>query len=136
MAPKAEDFKKHAVKVSQKKKRRTKRKETYASYVYNMLKQIHPGLRISKKSMSIMESLLHDLFDKISSEAGNLCKQNKRKTLSARDIDTAVRLLFPRGEIGRNANSEGTRSLVRYRRTPSTTLLEMQQLCMSLHRNC
>ena len=37
-------------------KRRKKRKETYAIYIYKVLKQVHPDTGISSKAMSIMNS--------------------------------------------------------------------------------
>ena len=46
------------------KKRRKKPNNTsYASYIYKVLKQVHPDTGISKKSMVIMDSFVHDLFE-------------------------------------------------------------------------
>ncbi|EER16388.1 histone 2B variant 2, putative, partial [Perkinsus marinus ATCC 50983] len=52
------------------KKRRSSRKETFNSYIFKVLKQVHPKTGISKKSMMIMNSLVSDTFDRIVSEAG------------------------------------------------------------------
>ena len=43
-------------------KRRRKRKETYAIYIYKVLKQVHPDTGISSKAMSIMNSFVNDIF--------------------------------------------------------------------------
>ena len=40
-------------KTSSDKKRKSKRVETYSSYVYKVLKQVHPETRISKKGIAI-----------------------------------------------------------------------------------
>lgn len=51
-------------------KKRTKtRKETYSSYIYKVLKQTHPDTGISQKAMSIMNSFVNDIFERIASEA-------------------------------------------------------------------
>ncbi|XP_016528773.1 histone H2B 1/2 isoform X2 [Poecilia formosa] len=77
-----------------KKKRRT-RKESYAIYVYKVLKQVHPDTGISSKAMSIMNSFVNDIFERIASEASRLAHYNKRSTITSREIQTAVRLLLP-----------------------------------------
>lgn len=96
-----------------KKGKHVKRKETYASYVMKVLKQVHPEIGISKKSMSIMNSFVNDTFEKIGTEAGKLCKYNKKDTLSSREIQTAVRLVLP-GELAKHAVSEGTKAVTKF----------------------
>ena len=95
-------------------KRRTKvRKETYSSYIYKVLKQTHPDTGISQKSMSILNSFVNDIFERIASEASKLAAYNKKSTISAREIQTAVRLILP-GELAKHAVSEGTRAVTKY----------------------
>ena len=72
-----------AVKVasaSEKKKggRKKSRKETYAIYIYKVLKQVHPDTGISSKAMSIMNSFVNDLFERIAIESSRLTNYNKR----------------------------------------------------------
>ena len=43
-------------------KRHKKRKETYAIYIYKVLKQVHPDTGISSKAMSIVNSLREALM--------------------------------------------------------------------------
>ena len=90
-----------------------KRAETYSVYIYRVLKQVHPDTGISKRSMSIMNSFINDLFEKISAEAAKLVRYNKKQTLSSREIQTAVRLLLP-GELAKHAVSEGTKAVTKY----------------------
>lgn len=54
------------------------RAETYSVYIYRVLKQVHPETGISKRSMSIMNSFINDIFEKISSEASKLVRYNKK----------------------------------------------------------
>ncbi|XP_015248293.1 PREDICTED: histone H2B 1/2-like [Cyprinodon variegatus] len=85
-----------------KKKKRKTRKESYAIYVYKVLKQVHPDTGISSKAMSIMNSFVNDIFERIASEASRLAHYNKRSTITSREIQTAVRLLLP-GELAKHA---------------------------------
>ena len=89
------------------------RAETYSVYIYRVLKQVHPETGISKRSMSIMNSFINDLFEKISGEASKLVRYTKKQTLSSREIQTAVRLLLP-GELAKHAVSEGTKAVTKY----------------------
>ncbi|CAF2310066.1 unnamed protein product [Rotaria sp. Silwood2] len=93
-----------------KKVNRRKRKETYSIYIYKVLKQVHPDTGISSKAMSIMNSFVNDIFERIAAEASRLAQYNKRQTISSREIQTAVRLLLP-GELAKHAVSEGTKAV-------------------------
>ncbi|XP_067835098.1 histone H2B type 1-B-like [Heptranchias perlo] len=95
------------------KKRRKSRKESYSIYVYKVMKQVHPDTGISSKAMSIMNSFVNDIFERIASEASRLAHYNKRHTISSREIQTAVRLLLP-GELAKHAVSEGTKAVTKY----------------------
>ncbi|KAG7240873.1 hypothetical protein INR49_023447, partial [Caranx melampygus] len=95
------------------KKKRKTRKESYAIYVYKVLKQVHPDTGISSKAMSIMNSFVNDIFERIAAEASRLAHYNKRSTITSREIQTAVRLLLP-GELAKHAVSEGTKAVTKY----------------------
>merc|ERR1712179_880838 len=90
-----------------------KRKESYAIYIYKVLKQVHPDTGVSSKAMSIMNSFVNDLFGRIAAEASRLAHYNKRSTITSREIQTAVRLLLP-GELAKHAVSEGTKAVTKY----------------------
>src|SRR5277367_4134434 len=98
------------------KKRRRRRKETYSSYIYKVMKQVHPDTGISSKAMSIMNSFVNDIFERIASESSRLAHYNKRSTITSREIQTAVRLLLP-GELAKHAVSEGTKAVTKYTST-------------------
>ncbi|XP_069778730.1 acid-sensing ion channel 2-like isoform X2 [Narcine bancroftii] len=57
--------------------------------------QVHPDTGISSKAMSIMNSFVHDVFERIATEASRLTQYNKRSTITSREVQTAVRLLLP-----------------------------------------
>ena len=90
-----------------------KRKESYAIYIYKVLKQVHPDTGVSSKAMSIMNSFVNDLFERIAAESSRLAHYNKRSTITSREIQTAVRLLLP-GELAKHAVSEGTKAVTKY----------------------
>ncbi|CAD7091583.1 unnamed protein product [Hermetia illucens] len=71
------------------KKKKKRRKESYAIYIYKVLKQVHPDT------------------------ASRLAHYNKRSTITSREIQTAVRLLLP-GELAKHAVSEGTKAVTKY----------------------
>ena len=102
-----------AISKGDKKKKKQKRKESYAIYIYKVLKQVHPDTGVSSKAMSIMNSFVNDLFERIAAEASRLAHYNKRSTITSREIQTAVRLLLP-GELAKHAVSEGTKAVTKY----------------------
>ena len=95
------------------KKKRRRRRESYSIYIYKVLKQVHPDTGISSKAMSIMNSFVNDIFERIAAEASRLSHYNKRSTITSREIQTAVRLLLP-GELAKHAVSEGTKAVTKY----------------------
>ena len=94
-AKKAGKAQKNIAKGDKKKKR--KRKESYAIYIYKVLKQVHPDTGIA-------------------GESSRLAHYNKRSTITSREIQTAVRLLLP-GELAKHAVSEGTKAVTKYTST-------------------
>jgi histone H2B len=94
-------------------KNRKRRSETFAIYIFKVLKQVHPDVGISKKAMNIMNSFINDSFERIALESSKLVRFNKRRTLSSREVQTAVKLLLP-GELARHAISEGTKAVTKF----------------------
>ncbi|KAJ8434284.1 hypothetical protein Cgig2_009259 [Carnegiea gigantea] len=115
-----------------KKKKMKKSTETYKIYIFKVLKQVHPDIGISSKAMSIMNSFINDIFEKLAQEASRLARYNKKPTITSREIQTAVRLVLP-GELAKHAVSEGTKALAqeasrlaRYNKKPTITSREIQ----------
>ena len=91
--------------VNHKKKKSKKRPESWSRYIYKVFKIVHPNLEISKKSMSIMNSLVNDMFERICREAGRLAMSGKRKRLTSREVQTSVKLNFS-GKLSMHAIKE------------------------------
>merc|ERR1719444_483017 len=64
-------------------RRRKKVTESYAIYVFKVLKQIHPECSISKRGMQIMNSFMNDIFDRAATEAVRLLRSSRKRTLSS-----------------------------------------------------
>ncbi|XP_072181505.1 histone H2B.1, embryonic-like [Diadema setosum] len=77
----------------------------------NADKKRHTG--ISSRAMSIMNSFVNDIFERIAAEAARLGQYNKKSTISSREVQTAVRPLLP-GELAKHAVSEGTKAVTKY----------------------
>ena len=78
-----------------------------------VLKQVHPDTGISSKAMSILNSFIADIFEKIAVETASLARYNKKPTVTSREIQTAVRLILP-GELAKHAVSEGTKAVTKF----------------------
>jgi histone H2B len=98
---------------SKKKKKKAKSTETYKIYIFKVLKQVHPDIGISSKAMSIMNSFINDIFEKLAMEASRLARYNKKPTITSREIQTSVRLVLP-GELAKHAVSEGTKAVTKF----------------------
>jgi len=92
----------------------------FDSYIYRVLKQVHPDHGISKKAMSVMNSLCMDMFEQICGEAARIARYSKKNTLTSSNIQTAIRLIFP-GELSKHAVSAGVQSISRFNASETTS---------------
>ena len=63
--------------------------------------------------MSVINSFVNDIFERVVVEAGKLVRYNRKKTITSREIQTAVRLALP-GELAKHAVSEGTKAVTSF----------------------
>ncbi|KAM3295235.1 hypothetical protein ACQJBY_037856 [Aegilops geniculata] len=85
----------------------------YKAYVYRVLKQVHPDLGASGKTMQALDMMMADMFERLATEASRLAQYAGRATLTSRDVQNAVRLVLP-GELAKHAISEGTKAVTMY----------------------
>ena len=102
-----------AAAAKDKKLRHKKRSETFSSYIFKVLKQVHPDIGISNKAMMVMNSFVTDIFERIAQEGARLVDMNDRNTLGSREIQTAVRLVLP-GDLAKHAVSEGGKAVAKF----------------------
>ncbi len=93
--------------------RKTKKVESYASYIYKVLKQVHPNSEISKRGMSILDSFMNDIFERLALESSRFAKSIEKPTLSAREVESAAKLLLP-GELSKHARCEGVKAMTKF----------------------
>ena len=96
-------------------RKRTNRKKVYTfkSHIYKVLKQVHPDTGLTADAKEQMNHFVEHFADKIADEAAFLAKKERKKTISSREVQTAVRLVLP-GELAKHAVSEGTKAVTKY----------------------
>jgi histone H2B len=100
-------------KKSEKKIHHKKRNETFSTYIFKVLKQVHPDVGISNRAMLVMNSFVTDIFERIAREGAHLVDTNERDTLGSREIQTSVRLVLP-GDLAKHALSEGGKAIAKF----------------------
>ena len=96
--------------------RRKRQSDNLNLYIFKVLKQVHPEIGLSKKSMAVINSFILDIFDKLATEAAQAVKYSKGKTMDARSLQCAVRLVLP-GELAKHAENEANKAIKKYSQT-------------------
>ena len=94
------------------KKGHRKSHRSWNLFVHRSLKSINKEITISSKAMKVVNSFVNDIFERIATEAANLVRANKKRTLGSREIQTAVRLVLP-AELAKHAMAEGTKAIAK-----------------------
>ena len=55
-------------------RRRKRQVDSYRSYLRRVLTSVHPDLGISQKGMEILNSMTHDMYERITTEAARLLR--------------------------------------------------------------
>ncbi|EOD34128.1 hypothetical protein EMIHUDRAFT_71444, partial [Emiliania huxleyi CCMP1516] len=92
-------------------------KMLFAPYAHRVLKQVHPDKGITDEALQVVEDFTLDTLAKVGASASALREGGRQRCecpggLSPRDVQTAVRLVFP-GELAKHAVSEGTKAVRR-----------------------
>jgi len=86
---------------------------SYAAYIHKILKQVHPDLQISRKTIMVTNSLLEGVLDNLTSKGGRIAKEAKKTTLSSRHVRGAACMCLPTG-LSKHAVSEGTKAVSKF----------------------
>lgn len=86
---------------------------SYASYIHKILKQVHPDLQISSKTIMATNSLMEGVLYNLTSKSGSIAKTAKKSTLSSRHVQGAARMCLPTG-LSKHAVSEGTKAISKF----------------------
>ncbi|XP_055841140.1 late histone H2B.L4-like [Episyrphus balteatus] len=82
----------------------------------NVLRKEHNSLGLTRNAKLILNSLVNDIFDRLSEQAINFQKASKRNTLTHRDMASACSVLFS-GNLQSHAKTAGTKAVVQYLRS-------------------
>ncbi|KAL7473181.1 hypothetical protein ACHAXS_013665 [Conticribra weissflogii] len=86
----------------------------FQTYIYRVLKQVHPDIGIGKKAITVMNDLVNDMMDRIATEAKlGVVIGRVGKTLKPWHIQTASRLILP-GQVKEHADSEAKKALIKF----------------------
>ncbi|KAL3773102.1 hypothetical protein ACHAW5_009533 [Stephanodiscus triporus] len=112
-------------KVAKKRKSKSKSKSprlNFSTYIYRVLKETHPTIGITKKSMGIMNDFCIDMMERLATEAKqDLSISGGEKTLREWHFNTATKLVLP-GELKKHGIGEGTKAVRNYAMNkPKTT---------------
>ena len=86
--------------------------DSYALYISRVLKSVFPDIGITMPSISIMDSFVKDLFERIATEAQSLARNYGKTTISVKEIETATKLIL-KGDLNKHAVSEGQSAVKR-----------------------
>jgi histone H3/H4 len=76
-------------------KRKQKRVRSFKGYMPTLLRKTHEDLGISSSAKRVLDGVIADVLQAIAAEASQLTEMNKRKTISAKDLQTACSVVFP-----------------------------------------
>jgi len=93
--------------------KKAKREYTFKSYIFKVLKQVHPDTGLTADTSSALDRIVTELIVKISREMMTLVNANKKVTLTSHEVQTAIRLILP-GELAKHAVSEGTKAITKF----------------------
>jgi histone H3/H4 len=71
------------------------KEKSFKVYIIRLLKVVHPGIRLTKSAVEAMDSILRVISDRIVDRALVLTANDDKKTISEREVHTAVRMVFP-----------------------------------------
>jgi len=90
-------------------RRHRKNRTSFKTYISRVNKASKRGLTLSSKAVKVIDSFLADQFERIATQAAALARANKRSTIRAAEIQTAVRLSLP-AELAKHAISEASKA--------------------------
>jgi len=99
--------------MATKTKKHHKKQSTFKTYIYRVLKQVHPDTGISLDGMNTMIDLVNTTLSKIVDSSNILMRRTGNKMLGSREIMFAVKMSLP-GELAKHAVSEGTKAVTKY----------------------
>lgn len=85
----------------------------FSTYIYRVLKQVHPEQGLSGDGLVMINKIVRILLFRSMKSVNRVMVSTGTKTVSSREVQTSVRLLFP-DELAKHGVSQGTRSVTKY----------------------
>ena len=83
------------------------------TYIRKVLKQIHPAIGLDANALSVVNQLVTFVLGRIACVVSSLHSAVHHETITAREIETAVRIAFP-VELGKHAVAAASNAATRY----------------------
>ena len=90
--------------------RRKANTSRFNTFINRVNKNAKKGLTLSSKSVKILNSFVLDMFDKIATQAAAVARANKKSTIKAAEVQTAVRLQLP-ADLAKHSISEASKAV-------------------------
>merc|ERR1712169_78318 len=103
-------FQKKSPQITMAKGNRKANTSRFNTYINRVNKNAKKGLTLSSKSVKILNSFVQDMFDKIATQAAALARANKKSTIRAAEVQTAVRLQLP-ADLAKHSISEASKAV-------------------------
>ena len=89
------------------------REKNFMSYLYRLLKSVHPEVGISKACMETVNAIILELYANVSQEAAKFSRKTNSATLTALDVQAAAKIVLPQ-ELGQHAITDGTTACIKF----------------------
>ncbi|CAD2214720.1 histone H2B [Angomonas deanei] len=67
-------------------------------------------MSLSGRTVKVLNSFVNDVFERVATEAASIVRANKKRTLDARAVQTAIRVVLP-AELCRHGIAEASKAL-------------------------
>lgn len=92
-------------------------------YVEKVRMQVHPDMGMNQAAKEMVNDFVLHMVHRVSCTVHSLLHLTHAQTVSARDIQSAVRMIIP-GELAKHAVSEGTKAVTKYKNVKDERLAE------------
>jgi len=94
--------------------------DSFSKGFFRTAKSNNPEISYSKDSMALMNDILISVFESLCKEASGICDYANKQTLTAREVEFAVKKVFPPGELKKHALVEMARVLQEHKHDMSS----------------
>jgi len=94
--------------------RRKKDYSTFNTFIYKVLKEVHPDAGITSGALDVVDSYVKINLQKLIDNANLLLVHSKKKTLGSKELESSGWLTLT-GELAKSAHSEGLQAVAKYK---------------------